>query len=100
MKEVLADKIEDIIKKNSKVIVDVYADWCGPCKMLAPILDEVDNNTDITVVKINADDKVNSEYITKFNIVSIPTTIYYKDGVTFSVESGVNPKAFHINKFE
>lgn len=55
-------------------IVDFYADWCGPCKMLGPVLEELDNN----VLKINVDNHEN--LATEFGVMSIPTICFFKDG--------------------
>ena len=68
------DNFEEIIKKDI-YLVDFYAEWCGPCKMLAPILEEIDF---VSVLKINTDEF--PELATKFGIMSIPTLIFFKDG--------------------
>ena len=69
------EKIEDFEKEISgEVIVDFYADWCGPCKMLAPILEE----TSFNVLKVNVDDF--QELAIKYGVMSIPTLIKFKDG--------------------
>lgn len=61
--------------KNGKVLVDFYADWCGPCQMLAPILEEVDF---IDVLKINVDE--HQELAAKFGVMSIPTLVLMENG--------------------
>ena len=65
--------------KEGKVLVDFYADWCGPCKMISPIVEEIANeNSDIEVVKVNVD---NFENIARqYGIMSIPTLIVFKNG--------------------
>lgn len=69
----------DKVIKEGKVVVDFYADWCNPCKMLAPILDELSTEvTDAKIVKVNVDD--NQELAQKFKVRSIPTLIVFKDG--------------------
>ena len=69
---------EDLNSKISKGIclVDFYADWCGPCKMLAPILEEIKEN--VTIIKINVDKR--EDLGKEYNIMSIPTVIFFKDG--------------------
>ena len=63
---------------RGKVLVDFYADWCGPCKMMSPVLEEFSKTTDIQIKKINID---NSEDIAqKYGIMSIPTLILFNDG--------------------
>ena len=71
----LLEKIEDFDKEISKdVIVDFYADWCGPCKMLGPVLEE----TNFNVLKVNVDDF--QELAIKYGVMSIPTLIRFKNG--------------------
>ena len=67
------------IRNNGKIVVDFYADWCGPCKMLSPILEEVsEDHQDIKFVKINVDE--NEELAAEFGIMSIPAVFMLKDG--------------------
>ena len=67
------------IRNNGKIVVDFYADWCGPCKMLSPILEEVSEDyQDIKFVKINVDE--NEELAAEFGIMSIPAVFMLKDG--------------------
>lgn len=70
---------EEVLKAENKVLVDFYADWCGPCKMLAPIVEEVaSEHDDLKVVRINVD---NEESIAMdYQIMSIPTLVLIKDG--------------------
>lgn len=74
------ENFETELLNNSKtVLVDFYADWCGPCKMVGPIVDEISKeNTDIYVGKVNVDE--NHELATKYNVVNIPTLIVFKEG--------------------
>ena len=71
------------------VIVDFYADWCGPCQMLAPVLEQLDKETSIKVVKINVDDI--PEIARQFRIMSIPTLMLFKDGKFIKKELGYMP---------
>lgn len=70
---------EEVLKADRKVLVDFYADWCGPCKMLAPIVEEVaSEHEELKVVRINID---NEESIAMdYQIMSIPTLVLIKDG--------------------
>ena len=69
-----------VSKKDSIVIVDFWADWCGPCRMLAPELEKLcDKYSDITVGKVNVDEE--PELAREFRIMSIPTVFVYKNGV-------------------
>ena len=67
------EKLEDLTK-DGIVLVDFYADWCGPCKMLGRVLEDLDLN----IVKINTDTHV--DLAQKFGVMSIPTVLIYKDG--------------------
>ena len=70
---------EEVLKSNIPVLVDFYADWCGPCKMLSPTVDEVaTENDDIKVVKVNVDES--QEVAIKYQVMSIPTLVVIKNG--------------------
>ena len=71
------------IIKNQTCIVDFYADWCGPCKMLIPVLDEIDF---VDIIKVNVD--TFPEIAKKFGIMSIPTLIFFKNGLEQEREIG------------
>lgn len=75
----------------STTLVDFYADWCGPCQMIAPIVEEIAaERTDITVGKVNVDN--DASIAIKYNVVSIPTLIVFKDGKEVSRIVGYRPK--------
>lgn len=71
------------IIKDQNIIVDFYADWCGPCKMLIPVLDEVDF---CDILKVNVDEY--PDIAKKFGIMSIPTLVFFKDGLEKEREIG------------
>lgn len=77
--EVNDSNINDIIKSKEKVIIDCFADWCGPCRMLAPIIDELsDEMPNVKFYKLNIDDNDNT--VNKYNIMSIPTVLIFENG--------------------
>lgn len=85
------ENLQRIFEENAKVLIDFYADWCGPCKMLAPIIEEIKNEvSDIKVVKINVDE--NQEIAAKFGVRSIPTLVFVKDGKIAKQSVGFRPK--------
>ena len=82
---------EEVINSNTKVLVDFYADWCGPCKMMSPVIDEIaDENSNAKVGKVNVDD--NQELAMKYNIMSIPTIMVFENGVPKKTFVGVTDK--------
>ena len=92
MKEIkiTQDSFNDI-KNSGTVLLDFYAEWCGPCKMLSPIISEIaDERPDIKVGKINVD--AESSLAREFNIYSIPTLVVLKDGVEVKRATGARPK--------
>jgi thioredoxin 1 len=83
----------DIVRNSEKpVIVDFYADWCGPCRMVGPIVDEIaEERDDIIVGKVNVDEE--EELAGKFGVFSIPTLVVMKDGKVVEQAAGAKPKA-------
>ncbi|NLZ55997.1 MAG: thioredoxin, partial [Clostridiaceae bacterium] len=71
---------QEVLKNDKPVVVDFYADWCGPCRMLAPILEQLDAAVagKAVVAKLNVDE--NQQLAAKYNVMSIPTLIFFKDG--------------------
>ena len=87
---------EDVLKSNQTVLIDFYADWCGPCKMLSPIVEEVANeNLDIKVVKVNVDEQ--QELAINYDVMSIPTLVVIKNGQEINRTVGLISKEEIIN---
>lgn len=83
----------DALVRNSekKVLLDFYADWCGPCRMVSPIVDEIaEERGDIKVCKINVDEQ--PELAGSFGVMSIPTLVVMKDGKVVNRAVGAMPK--------
>lgn len=85
------ENYNDVINKDGVVVVDFFATWCGPCKMLAPVLDELSKeDTDTSFVKIDIDEY--RKQAIDAGIRAVPTLVLYKDGVELSRVSGYQPK--------
>lgn len=81
----------EILNANGTTLVDFYADWCGPCKMLSPIIEEIaEECADITVGKVNVSE--NNDLANKFGVSNIPTLIIFKNGKEYSRMVGFRPK--------
>ena len=77
---------------NGTALVDFYADWCGPCRMVSPIVDEIaEERRDIAVGKVNVDDE--NSLAMEYGVMSIPTLIVFKDGQEKTRIVGARPKA-------
>ena len=78
--ELSSKNFKEILDSNEKVLVDFYADWCGPCKMMAPVVEELaeELNGVAKVGKVNVDN--NQDLAMQFNVMSIPTLIIFKNG--------------------
>jgi thioredoxin 1 len=82
----------DVLKSSKPVLVDFWAEWCGPCRMVAPTLDEIaDENEKIRIAKVNVDDQQDLAY--RFQVSSIPTFILFKDGQVADRMMGAMPKS-------
>ena len=85
------ETFDDIIKGDKPVLVDFFATWCGPCRMVGPIVEEIaQEREDIAVGKINVDEQM--ELAQQFRIVSIPTLVVMKDGQIANKAVGAMPK--------
>ncbi|MCL4383470.1 thioredoxin [Candidatus Marsarchaeota archaeon] len=70
---------QEVLKSDTPVVIDFWAEWCGPCRMFSPIFDELSEDyKDVKFMKLNVDN--NEEIARRYNIMSIPTTMIFKDG--------------------
>ncbi|MDP9239685.1 MAG: thioredoxin [Actinomycetota bacterium] len=89
----------DVLESDQIVLVDFWAEWCGPCRKVAPILDEIAAEIDdITIVKLNIDE--NPKVARDYGILSIPTLTVFKGGEAVNSMLGVRPKAAILSMLE
>lgn len=86
---------EEVLNSQTTTIIDFYADWCGPCKMMSPIIDEISEDKSLTVGKVNVDE--NTELAIKYDIMSIPTILIFKKGELVNRFVGVHDKNEILN---
>ena len=85
------DNFESIKNSDKPVLLDFYADWCGPCRMVSPIVDEIaEERDDIIVAKINVDEE--NDLASEFGVFSIPTLVVLKNGKVANQAMGARPK--------
>lgn len=99
MAKILSSKSEfenDILNTSLPAMVDFFATWCGPCKMLAPVFDEASQEVDATFVKVDIDQSL--EIAQRFNITTVPTMMIFKNGQKVDSMVGFMPKEKLVEK--
>ena len=95
--EITNENFDEIVKNNGTVLVDFFAVWCGPCKMMSPIIDEIAaERADIAVGKCDVDEA--EELAMRFGIMSIPTIMVFKNGEAVKTFVGVTDKQSIVNE--
>ena len=98
MKQITNEEFETSIASNENVIIEFSTEWCGPCQVMLPNLQEIDETIDnISVFKVNVDEQ--DELCVKFGIRNVPTTLYYKNGIQVSKTVGLVNKATLLAPF-
>ena len=86
------------LDENNILIVDFWAEWCGPCRMVAPVLDEIQKEYQVPIAKLNIDE--HPELADKYQIRSIPAMIVFEKGVPVKTVIGARPKHILVKEFE
>ena len=82
---------EEVVNSNKPVLLDFWAPWCGPCRMVSPVVDQIaEERPDIAVGKVNVDEQ--PELAAQFGVMSIPTLLVFKDGQAVNKAVGARPK--------
>jgi thioredoxin 1 len=84
------DSFDEAVSTNDLVLIDFWADWCGPCKKLSPILDEIADERGLLIGKLNVDE--NPVKIAEYSVHSIPTMVLFKSGQPVKTITGAKPK--------
>lgn len=98
VKQINGDEFKEAIKEG-KVVVDLFATWCGPCKMLSPVLDEISEEITTTkFYKIDVDD--NEDIAREYNVMSIPTVLVFENGELTNTIVGLKGKDYLVEEFK
>ena len=93
------DNFDEVIKDERVLLLDFYADWCGPCRMLSPIVDKIaEEHPEIKVCKVNVDEE--EELAMRFEVMSIPTLVVIKNGEVVNKSVGALPEARILAMFK
>ena len=84
------DSFNEVVSTNDLVLIDFWAEWCGPCKMISSILDEISNDTGLLIGKLNIDE--NPLKMQEYSVQSIPTMVLFKSGQPVRIINGAMPK--------
>ena len=99
MREVNDQNFDDIVSNSKKpVMVDFWADWCGPCKTISPVMDQISSEFGDQVVVAKCDVDNNPMVARRYGIKNIPTVIFFKNGEIMDKQIGSAPKSVYVNK--
>ena len=99
--EITDTNFDELVLKSSKpVMVDFWAEWCGPCRMLGPIIEEVSKDYEGKAIVGKLDVDSNQEFAAKFGVRNIPTVLVFKDGELVNRQVGVSPKNVYTENID
>ena len=98
--EVTDENFEELLNSGNPMVLDFWAEWCGPCRMVSPIIDELASEYEgrVTIGKVDVDS--NNDVVGQFGIRNIPTVLFFKDGKLVDKQVGVTQKSVFVTKID
>lgn len=98
--EVTDENFEELLNSGNPMVLDFWAEWCGPCRMVSPIIDELASEYEgrVTIGKVDVDS--NNDVVGRFGIRNIPTVLFFKDGKLVDKQVGVTQKSVFVTKID
>ncbi len=92
------DTFDVLIKEHNLILIDFWAEWCGPCRKVSPILDEIEEEYGLTIGKLNVDE--NPEKTEEYSVHSIPSMVLFENGIPVKTITGAKPKHMMLKELE